>query len=206
MPRLPSVDGRATDRKAGAEAGLPWAHTAEWAPSGACSVCWEGGWHDVRLLVFGGRLYTDMVAVWRILDAIHRKHGLTCVIDGACPMGGADLLAHEWAAEHNVVSERYPVNHVTDGQWPGAGPMRNARMLRDGKPDQAVGFPGDRGTRDMDRRCRVAGIVPWHPFGQAWLLAEEPAAVAAGPRLAVVIRQSAGELASWRNRPVPLTY
>jgi hypothetical protein len=79
-------------------------------------------------------------------------------------------------------------------------------MLRDGKPDQAVGFPGDRGTRDMDRRCRVAGIVPWHPFGQAWLLAEEPAAVAAGPRLAVVIRQSAGELANWRNRPVPLTY
>ena len=79
------------------------------------------GWHDVRLLVFGGRLYTDPVAVWRILDAIHRKHGLTCIIDGACPTGGADLLAHEWAAEHNVVSERYPVNHVTDGQWPGAG-------------------------------------------------------------------------------------
>jgi len=52
---------------------------------GACSVCWEGDGTTCACCL-RGRLYTDMVAVWRILDAIHRKHGLTCVIDGACPM------------------------------------------------------------------------------------------------------------------------
>jgi hypothetical protein len=33
------------------------------------------------------------------------------------------------------------------------GPFRNERMLREGRPDGAVGFPGGKGTRDMAVRC-----------------------------------------------------
>ena len=41
-----------------------------------------------------------------------------------------------------------------------AGPYRNERMLREGRPTFAVGFPGGKGTRDMTVRCLQYGITP----------------------------------------------
>ncbi len=45
-----------------------------------------------------------------------------------------------------------------------AGPIRNARMLAEGKPDLVVAFPGGRGTADMLRRVREAGIEVIEPL------------------------------------------
>jgi hypothetical protein len=39
-----------------------------------------------------------------------------------------------------------------------AGPIRNQQMLDDGKPDLVLAFAGGRGTDDMCRRAREAGI------------------------------------------------
>jgi hypothetical protein len=36
--------------------------------------------------------------------------------------------------------------------------MRNQQMLDEGRPTLVVAFPGGRGTADMMRRARVAGI------------------------------------------------
>ena len=39
-----------------------------------------------------------------------------------------------------------------------AGPLRNQRMLDEGKPDLVVAFPGGGGTKDMVRRAVKAGV------------------------------------------------
>ena len=39
-----------------------------------------------------------------------------------------------------------------------AGPIRNQKMIDEGKPDLVFAFPGGRGTTDMIRRAAVAGI------------------------------------------------
>lgn len=116
----------------------------------------------MRLLVTGGRRYNNADLLCATLDAIHRKHGITKLIHGATPTGeGADWLADAWALEHDIPIERYAVDPVLDGQWPGAGPRRNVRMIRDGKPDYGVAFPGDgksAGTRNCVKQARAAGI------------------------------------------------
>ena len=39
-----------------------------------------------------------------------------------------------------------------------AGPLRNQRMLEEGKPELVVAFPGGGGTKDMVRRAVKAGV------------------------------------------------
>ena len=47
-----------------------------------------------------------------------------------------------------------------------APPLRNQRMLDEGKPDLVVAFPGGGGTKDMVRRAVKAG-VPIHEVNRA---------------------------------------
>lgn len=122
----------------------------------------------MRVLVCGGRHYNDKRRIYEVLDALSPEprdnptpgcwlpQGVT-VIAGACPTG-ADNLAIEWAIVNWVSFEEYPVDHQLDGPWPGAGPRRNARMLRLSKPDKVIAFPGGRGTADMVRRARAANV------------------------------------------------
>jgi hypothetical protein len=39
-----------------------------------------------------------------------------------------------------------------------AGPIRNARMLEEGKPDIVIAFPGGRGTANMIEQAHAAGV------------------------------------------------
>lgn len=111
----------------------------------------------MRVLVCGGRDFTDKAALYRALDAVHRKHGITDLIEGEAP--GADSLAREWALEAQVCLLPFPADWKTHGR--AAGPIRNARMLAEGKPDAVVAFPGGRGTADMVRQAKEAGIPVW---------------------------------------------
>jgi hypothetical protein len=43
-------------------------------------------------------------------------------------------------------------------QGKAAGPIRNQRMIDEGKPDLVIAFPGGRGTADMVSRAKKAGI------------------------------------------------
>lgn len=107
----------------------------------------------IRLLVTGGRDFSDRPRLDRILDAINRKHAIEVLIHGACHLGGADMLADEWAKDRGIPVKTYPVIEG-DGPWPEAGPRRNHRMLVNERPTHCVAFPTakSKGTWDMVRQ------------------------------------------------------
>jgi len=78
---------------------------------------------------------------------------VTIVLSGCAP--GADTLGTEWAEAKGIQVAR-PADWNTHGR--AAGPIRNQQMLDEGKPELVVSFPGGRGTADMVRRVRAAGI------------------------------------------------
>lgn len=108
----------------------------------------------MRVLVCGGRNYRDIERVKAVLDKLHGEAGIDVLIEGGAP--GADRLASEWARSWAVPTERYEADWEAHGNF--AGPMRNRRMLEEGKPDIVIAFPGGRGTADMCRKARKAGV------------------------------------------------
>lgn len=89
-----------------------------------------------------------------VLDKLHAESGIDCIIEGGAH--GADHLAHAWAAERRVAHEQYAADWENQGSF--AGPARNKRMLDEGKPDLVIAFPGGRGTADMVKKARRAGV------------------------------------------------
>jgi hypothetical protein len=113
----------------------------------------------MRVLVCGGRDYTDRDHIHNTLCEIDAKRGpITCIIHGCAT--GADnegmLWAQMMASTRKVVHAPFAADWHTHGR--AAGPIRNQRMLDKGKPDLIVAFPGGRGTADMVRRAKAAGI------------------------------------------------
>lgn len=118
----------------------------------------------MRVLVCGGRDYADRDAVFLALDRLLRrdKNPVACIIHGAAH--GADSLAGQWAWNRGVDVEPYPADWKAHGR--AAGPIRNARMLAEGRPDAVVAFPSKGpGTRDMVGRAEAAGLKVWRPYG-----------------------------------------
>lgn len=106
-----------------------------------------------RVLVCGGRDYADYgTFCWHMHNI--GQGGIECVIHGAAP--GADGLAARWAKEVGIPVKAYPAAWNIHG--PAAGPIRNQQMLDEGKPDLVIAFPGGRGTADMVRRAKAAGV------------------------------------------------
>lgn len=127
-----------------------------------------------RILVCGGREYDDEGLVFSTLDYYAKKRGVMCIINGgAC---GADALATAWASARCVPCLIYAAQWERHGN--AAGPIRNQRML-DGqpRPTLVIAFPGGRGTADMVRRARSAGIE----------VVEIPATAAVSPDVAGVV-------------------
>jgi hypothetical protein len=108
----------------------------------------------MRVLVCGGRAYTDREALAAVLADLRRMRGIALVIAGGAR--GADTMAAEWAKARDIPCSVYMADW--DGLGRKAGPIRNQRMLDEGKPDLIVAFRGGRGTADMVRRAREAGI------------------------------------------------
>jgi len=108
----------------------------------------------MRLLVCGGRHYADVDKLGAWLGAFHERRPVAVLIHGDAP--GADRLAGAWAARNGVPVEAFPADWREYG--PAAGAVRNGVMLRDGKPDRVVAFPGGKGTADMIRKARRAGV------------------------------------------------
>lgn len=82
------------------------------------------------------------------------KLDISLLIHGDAP--GADTLAGLYAADHGIDCVAFPANWERHG--PAAGPMRNQRMLEVAKPELVIAFPGGKGTADMVRRARKAGV------------------------------------------------
>lgn len=108
----------------------------------------------MRVVVFGGRDFQDDVLANKTLDELHAIHRFSVVIDGMAR--GADTLGFKWAKSAGVLSERYPADWKRYGR--AAGPIRNEQMIREGKPDMGVMFPGGTGTEHMRKAMKQAGI------------------------------------------------
>lgn len=109
-----------------------------------------------RVLVCGGRDYNDRGRVFRTLDLYHMRHGpIEWVIYGMAR--GADTLAAEWALYEKVPSTGFRADWRKHGK--AAGPIRNQQMIDEGKPTVVIAFPGGRGTADMVRRAKDAGLT-----------------------------------------------
>lgn len=111
----------------------------------------------MRVLVCGGRDYTDSAAVFAELDALLQQHGTLAVIEGGAR--GADEFAQLWAKDNlRRGVELITVLALWEVHGRAAGPIRNQQMLDEQKPDLVLAFPGGRGTADMMRRARAAGV------------------------------------------------
>lgn len=107
----------------------------------------------LHVLVTGGRNYDNRQHVYDVLDSLMPIGSLG---HGACPYGGADILAEDWAKSREVPYSGYPAAFSTEGR--SAGPQRNRTMIADFQPDLVVAFPGGRGTSDCILVARAAGI------------------------------------------------
>lgn len=111
----------------------------------------------MRVLVCGGRNYNDVDAVYMFLDGLPHNYiegPITEIISGVA--NGADTIAVQYAKERGIPLKAFPAAWATGGR--AAGPMRNQKMLVEGKPDYVVAFPGGRGTSDMVYRAKQAKI------------------------------------------------
>lgn len=115
----------------------------------------------MRILVCGGRDYKNISAVRHALQTLHGKRAITLIIEGGAT--GADRLAREWAVENGVKFQTFAANWTAHGK--AAGPLRNALMLAEGKPDGVIAFPGGAGTADMVSKAEAARVKVWRPFG-----------------------------------------
>jgi hypothetical protein len=108
----------------------------------------------MKVLVCGGRDYNDVDRMHRFLDGLHNQFVFEEVITGGAM--GADWHAWHWAKEMNIPRRVFGADWKKYGKT--AGPIRNQRMLDEGKPDLVIAFPGGKGTEDMLRRTKQAGI------------------------------------------------
>lgn len=122
-----------------------------------------------RILVCGGRDFTNYELLRETLDDIIFERAWTLtedvygnflpnvvIIHGGAK--GADLLADQWAVVNWAGLEEYKAEWDKYGNR--AGPIRNQRMLDEGKPQLVVAFPtpNSKGTWDMIRRAKRHGI------------------------------------------------
>lgn len=106
----------------------------------------------MRILVCGGRDYGNVMQLTNTLNEYlpHLDH----LIVGGAP--GADTMAEMWARTHAIPFTVYMADWLFHGR--AAGPLRNRRMLVDGKPDLVLAFSGGRGTANMVGIARAANV------------------------------------------------
>jgi len=102
-----------------------------------------------RVIVCGGRDYNDSETVYEVLDDLN----IAELANGGA--SGADTLCSYYAQDRNIPCTVYPARWELGKS---AGPKRNAEMLNGFKPTLVVAFPGGRGTADMVRKAKSAGV------------------------------------------------
>lgn len=125
----------------------------------------------MRIVVTGGREFTDKSIIHGCLDYINSLRKITCVRHGGA--NGVDKICGEWAKNNSIAEEIYhpdwhnfhspdavvkisPTGNKYNAK---AGHDRNQKMLDDTPiPDLCVPFPGGRGTKDMLKRMLKSGI------------------------------------------------
>jgi hypothetical protein len=110
----------------------------------------------VIVVITGGRDFRDKNFVWQQMDHYASELDITAVVNGRAKTG-VDQFVHEWCKDRGIPERPYPADWDTHGE--AAGLIRNQEMI-DSEPEieRCLVFDGGRGTTDMARRCRKAGI------------------------------------------------
>ena len=108
----------------------------------------------MKVLVCGGRDFTNVHLLHKTLDHLHEKYKFDILIEGDAR--GADRLAGYWAKQNRIECKIFPAQWQKLGNR--AGPIRNLQMLDEGKPDLVIAFPGGDGTAHMIKIARGRGI------------------------------------------------
>lgn len=108
----------------------------------------------MKVLVCGGRDYSNSFEMNAVLYKIHIERNITQIISGSAR--GADTMAIGWALLWNVDFEEFPANWDRYGR--SAGPKRNLQMLEEGTPDLVVAFEGGNGTQNMIKQAKNHGV------------------------------------------------
>jgi len=116
----------------------------------------------MRVIVCGGRDFSDHVALDRALDRFSKTHVVDAIIEGNAR--GADSMAGFWARKHGIPDLKYNANWARYGS--AAGPIRNQEMIDDGRAQCVIAFPGGRGTADMIAKAKAAGLPVWQPMNE----------------------------------------
>jgi len=117
----------------------------------------------MRVLVCGGRDYgykweggkkiVDYDVINKAIDIVKEVKPSYLIHGGAT---GGDEIAVYTAKALDLPVVCFSADWKTHGK--AAGPIRNQKMLDEGKPDLVVAFPGSSGTADMVRRANKAGV------------------------------------------------
>ena len=97
----------------------------------------------MRVLVCGGRDFNNPDWLSCTLGELSRGAKWTVLINGGAR--GADRQAQEWALANGIHVETYDADWHAHGR--AAGPIRNQRMLDDGKPRHGASCESVRARR-----------------------------------------------------------
>lgn len=130
----------------------------------------------VILAVTGSRKPEDLSPPWSgevtmaALRSMIRPEEIGLLVEGGA--SGFDRWAGIWAEANGVPHRMEPalwddidrpgaiIRTRRDGSKydAGAGPARNQRIIDKWKPSRLIAFPGGKGTQDMVKRARAAGL------------------------------------------------
>jgi hypothetical protein len=105
------------------------------------------------VLVCGGRDFNDWEAMNEAL-CYHASDADKIIHGGA---QGADNLSGQWAKAAGIPCRVFKADWMKYKK--AAGPIRNQRMIDEGKPNLVIAFQGGKGTRDMLNRARKALVT-----------------------------------------------
>jgi len=108
----------------------------------------------MRLIVCGGRDFKNISRINHVLYVVHSKRPITLLIEGGA--AGADRLAREWAIANGIPYQTFNADWKAHGK--AAGPIRNGKMIHEGKADGVLAFPGGRGTANMVQQGLENGL------------------------------------------------
>jgi hypothetical protein len=126
-----------------------------------------------RILVCGDREWANGRMIYDMLSYVKDKRGIEVIIEGEAK--GADKLGRMAALALGITEDKilkFPAEWTKYNR--AAGPIRNAQMLKEGKPTLVLAFHDNidksKGTKDMVTKAKRAGvkyILCYHPSAKS---------------------------------------
>lgn len=118
----------------------------------------------MRVLVCGGRRFSNLPHLEMTLERFHARIGISCLIHGDAgrdehegrAMVGADKLAGRWAHRKGIDVIAEAADWDKYGVM--AGRIRNNLMLKTHHPEIVIAFHGSHGTAHMRSAARKKGL------------------------------------------------